>query len=198
MSTAEAPRNDPTIIKKYANRRLYNTGTSAYVTLVDLALMIKRGEDFVVLDAKSGDDITRSVLTQIIFEQEGKAGQNLLPSAFLRQLIGFYGDSLQTFVPRYLEMSLDSLTREQDSLRRHMGPAFGVPALKAMEEQARANMAMFFSMFAPLAHPAAPGAQSADQDGTPAESGPRGDLDDLRREMAEMKARLDALAGPRR
>jgi polyhydroxyalkanoate synthesis repressor PhaR len=93
----------PTTIKKYANRRLYNTGTSTYVTLEDLAAMVKEGEDFLVYDAKTGDDITRSVLAQIIFEQENKAGQNLLPTTFLRQLIRFYGDSMQMVVPKYLE-----------------------------------------------------------------------------------------------
>ena len=103
----------PTIIKKYANRRLYNTGTSAYVTLEDLACMVKRGEDFVVFDAKSGEDITRSVLAQIIFEQEGKSGQSLLPITFLRQLIRFYGDSMGMLVPSFLEFSLDKLAKEK-------------------------------------------------------------------------------------
>src|SRR5580692_7576602 len=109
---------EPVTIKKYANRRLYNTGTSTYVTLEDLAGMVKNGEDFVVFDAKTGEEITRSVLTQIIFEQENKeGGQNLLPIAFLRQLIRFYGDSMQMLVPRYLEVSIDSLTREQEKFR---------------------------------------------------------------------------------
>src|SRR6478672_4785834 len=107
-------QKEPITIKKYANRRLYNTGTSTYVTLEDLAAMVKTGEDFVVYDAKTGEDITRSVLTQIIFEQENKEGQNLLPITFLRQLIRFYGDSMQMLVPRYLEVSIDSLTREQE------------------------------------------------------------------------------------
>src|SRR3982750_113146 len=108
-----ATDKEPTVIKKYANRRLYHTGTSAYVTLDDLAGMVKAGEDFVVYDAKSGDEITRSVLTQIIFEQEGKGGQNLLPIAFLRQLIRFYGDSMQALVPSYLEHSIQTLTQNQ-------------------------------------------------------------------------------------
>ena len=116
---------EPITIKKYANRRLYNTGTSAYVTLEDLAGMVKTGEDFVVYDAKTGEDITRSVLTQIIFEQENKEGQNLLPIAFLRQLIRFYGDSMQMLVPRYLEVSIESLTREQEKFRHQMAQAFG-------------------------------------------------------------------------
>src|SRR6201985_3749587 len=109
-----AEEKEPVTIKKYANRRLYNTGTSTYVTLEDLASMVKAGEDFIVYDAKSGDDITRSVLAQIIFEQENKEGQNLLPVNFLRQLISFYGDQMQMLVPRYLEVSLDSLSRDQE------------------------------------------------------------------------------------
>ena len=110
---------EPTTIKKYANRRLYNTGTSTYVTLEDLAEMVKSGEDFTVFDAKTGEDITRSVLTQIIFEQENK-GQNLLPITFLRQLIRFYGDSIQNLIPTYLDFSIDSLVREQEKLRGQM------------------------------------------------------------------------------
>ncbi len=115
----------PTTIKKYANRRLYNTGTSAYVTLEDLAEMVKRGEDFVVYDAKTGEEITRSVLTQIIFEQEGKNGQSLLPIAFLRQLIRFYGDSIQMLVPSYLEFTIDKLTSDQHKFREQFGTALG-------------------------------------------------------------------------
>src|SRR3954467_14814448 len=124
MSTA-TKSDGPVTIKKYANRRLYNTGTSTYVTLEDLATMVKRGENFVVYDAKTNEDITRSVLAQIIFEQENKEGQNLLPINFLRQLIRFYGDSMQTLVPRYLEVSIESLTREQEKFRQHMTQAFG-------------------------------------------------------------------------
>ena len=115
-----AKTDQPTTIKKYANRRLYNTGTSTYVTLEDLAAMVKSGEDFLVYDAKTGDDITRTVLAQIIFEQENKAGQNLLPTTFLRQLIRFYGDSMQMVVPRYLEQSIDMLTREQEKYRKQL------------------------------------------------------------------------------
>ena len=120
-----ANNKQPITIKKYANRRLYNTGTSAYVTLEDLAGMVKKGEDFVVFDAKSGEDITRSVLTQIIFEQEGKGGQSLLPIAFLRQLIRFYGDSMQMLVPSYLEFSIDKLTSEQSKFRDKVAGGFG-------------------------------------------------------------------------
>jgi len=141
------------VIKKYANRRLYNTATSTYVTLDDLADMVKKGTDFVVYDAKSGDEITRSVLTQIIFEEESK-GQNLLPIKFLRQLIHFYGDSMQAFVPGYLEMSLESLTKEQDKLRQQLAEVWGADPFKAMQEQTERNMAMFHDamrMFNPFA-----------------------------------------------
>src|SRR5262245_2240437 len=138
-----AKPEDPVTIKKYANRRLYNTSTSTYVTLEDLATMVKNGEDFVVYDAKSNEDITRSVLAQIIFEQENKEGQNLLPINFLRQLIRFYGDSMQTLVPRYLEISLETLTREQEKFRQQMAQAFGGTPFGALEEQARRNMELF-------------------------------------------------------
>src|SRR5215208_7873980 len=123
-----AKSTEPVTIKKYANRRLYNTGTSTYVTLEDLAAMVKKGEDFVVYDAKSGDEITRSVLTQIIFEQENKEGQNLLPVTVLRQLIRFYGDSLQALVPSYLEFSMANLAQEQQKLRDQMAQTFGPKA----------------------------------------------------------------------
>src|SRR5207237_9053274 len=113
-SAKQKKEKQPVTLKKYANRRLYNTGTSTYVTLEDLASMVKNGEDFVVYDAKTGEDITRSVLAQIIFEQENKEGQSLLPTTFLRQLIRFYGDSIQLVAPRYLEQSIDTLTREQE------------------------------------------------------------------------------------
>src|SRR6201996_2883319 len=145
---------EPVTIKKYANRRLYNTGTSTYVTLGDLATMVKSGEDFVVYDAKTGEDITRSVLAQIIFEQENKEGQNLLPINFLRQLIRFYGDSMQMLVPRYLEVSIESLTREQEKFRQQMAQAFGGTPFGALEDQGRRNMEMFeraFAMFTPFA-----------------------------------------------
>src|SRR5262249_33855430 len=143
---------EPVTIKKYANRRLYNTGTSTYVTLEDLATMVKAGANFVVYDAKTGEDITRSVLAPIIFEQENKEGQSLLPITFLRQLIRFYGDSMQMLVPRYLEVSIDTLVREQEKMRAQMAQAFGVGAFGPLEDQVRRNMEMFqrtFAMFAP-------------------------------------------------
>src|ERR1700742_3422214 len=154
MTDAQTKAAEPVTIKKYANRRLYNTGTSAYVTLEDLASMVKTGDDFVVYDAKSGEDITRSVLTQIIFEQENKEGQNLLPITFLRQLIRFYGDSMQMMVPRFLEASIDSLTKEQGKFREHMSQTFGGVGCGPMEDQVHRNMEMFeraFAMFAPFA-----------------------------------------------
>ena len=166
-----AKSEEPVIIKKYANRRLYNTGTSTYVTLEDLASMVKAGEDFVVYDAKTNEDITRSVLTQIIFEQENKEGtQNLLPINFLRQLIRFYGDSMQMLVPRYLEVSLDSLTKEQSKFREQISQAFGMGGFGAMEDQVRRNMEMFertFAMFAPFA-------RQGGQSGRPAPRSPLG------------------------
>ena len=147
-------KKEPVTIKKYANRRLYNTGTSTYVTLEDLATMVKNGEDFIVYDAKTGEDITRSVLAQIIFEQENKEGQSLLPITFLRQLIRFYGDSMQMLVPRFLEASIESLSKEQGKFREQMAQAFGVGAFGPLEDQVRRNMEMFektFAMFAPFA-----------------------------------------------
>src|SRR6266581_656546 len=182
-----AKSDQPTTIKKYANRRLYNTGTSTYVTLEDLAAMVKEGEDFLVYDAKTGDDITRSVLAQIIFEQENKEGQNLLPINFLRQLIRFYGDSMQMMVPRYLEVSIDSLTREQTKFREQISTAFGMGGFGAIEEQVRRNMEMFertFSMFAPFARQGQASETTADADkaAKPIAGGaaPGGDIDDLK------------------
>src|SRR6201993_645865 len=165
-----AKSETPTTIKKYANRRLYNTGTSTYVTLEDLAAMVKEGENFLVYDAKSGEDITRSVLAQIIFEQENKQGQNLLPIAFLRQLIRFYGDSMQMLVPRYLEVSIESLTREQEKFRQQMAQAFGVGTFGPLEDQVRRNMEMFeraFSVFTPFARREDQAAAEPDKSATP-------------------------------
>ena len=191
-----AKTEEPTIIKKYANRRLYNTGTSSYVTLEDLAEMVKNEELFVVYDAKSGDEITRSVLTQIIFEQENK-GQNLLPIAFLRQLIRFYGDSMQNLVPSYLEFSIDSLTREQGKFREQMTHAFPGNAFEAMEEQVRRNTEMFeraMRMFSPFGAimpdlgTAKPEEKVAEAPAQPTE------LDRLKQQMEEMQKKLDAIA----
>ena len=207
MSQTTTKSEEPVTIKKYANRRLYNTGTSSYVTLEDLAAMVKTGEDFVVYDAKTGEDITRSVLAQIIFEQENKEGQNLLPIAFLRQLIRFYGDSMQMLVPRYLEVSIESLTREQEKFREQMAQAFGVGAFPSLEEQVRRNMEMFeraFAMFAPFARRESQAAEAAAEPGKAAPMGapkgtPKGtpvggDIDDLKRQLDEMQKKVDRLS----
>jgi polyhydroxyalkanoate synthesis repressor PhaR len=183
---------EPTTIKKYANRRLYNTGTSSYVTLDDLAEMVKRGEDFQVVDAKSGDDITRSVLTQIIVEQENK-GPNLLPVTFLRQLIRFYGDSLQNLVPTYLDFSIDALTREQEKFRNQMTQAFGVGPFVGLDEHVRRNTEMFeqaMRMFLPFSagrsNPSSRASSSA------SEASPS-DLDSLKRQLDEMQEKVKRL-----
>lgn len=202
-----AKTNEATIIKKYANRRLYNTGTSTYVTLEDLAVMVKDEDDFVVIDAKSGDDITRTVLTQIIFEQESK-GQNLLPITFLRQLIRFYGDSMQNLVPSYLEFSMSSLTREQEKLRSQMNQNFGSSAFEVLEDQVKRNADMFdraMKMFLPFdgANPAdmtgqaqAPEKESAPK---PAETqASSGDISDLKEQLAEMQKQIAALAAAKK
>ena len=178
-------KKEPVTIKKYANRRLYNTGTSTYVTLEDLAAMVKSGEDFIVFDAKTGEEITRSVLAQIIFEQENKEGQSLLPIAFLRQLIRFYGDSMQMLVPRFLEASIDSLTKEQGKFREQITQAFGVGAFGPLEDQVRRNMEMFektFAMFAPFARGQSKPAEKPQGSG--------GEMDDLKRQLDEMQKRL--------
>jgi len=190
-----ASDKEPTVIKKYANRRLYHTGTSSYVTLEDLAGLVRNGEDFVVYDAKSGDDITRSVLAQIIFDEESKDGQNLLPIAFLRQLIRFYGDSMQALVPRYLEFSMDNLTKDQNQFREQMskaltGGGFGGGAMEAMQAQTRANMAIFTEAFRVFNPFAAAAAAKAKTEAAPA----TGELGDLKRELNEMRERLDKLA----
>jgi polyhydroxyalkanoate synthesis repressor PhaR len=198
-STTPTKTAEPVTIKKYANRRLYNTGTSAYVTLEDLAAMVKTGEDFVVYDAKTGEDITRSVLTQIIFEQENKEGQNLLPIAFLRQLIRFYGDSMQMLVPRYLEVSIESLTREQEKFREQMAQAFGGGPFGALEEQVRRNMEMFeraFAMFTPFTRRENQGGGAPEPEKpAPKSGGGGGEIDDLKRQLDEMQRKVDKLSG---
>jgi polyhydroxyalkanoate synthesis repressor PhaR len=184
-------KKEPVTIKKYANRRLYNTGTSTYVTLEDLAAMVKDGEDFIVYDAKTGEDITRSVLAQIIFEQENKEGQSLLPITFLRQLIRFYGDSMQMLVPRYLEQSIDTFTREQGKFREQMAQVFGGVGFGSMEDQVRRNMEMFektFAMFAPFAR----GQSKSAETGKP--QGGASEMDELKRQLEEMQKKIDRLS----
>jgi len=195
-----AKTDQPTTIKKYANRRLYNTGTSTYVTLEDLAAMVKNGEDFLVYDAKTGEDITRSVLAQIIFEQENKAGQNLLPTTFLRQLIRFYGDSMQMVVPRYLEQSIDTLTREQEKFRKQMTSTFSGGPFAPLEEHVRRNMELFertFSMFKPFVPTRGGGSNNAPSTPEPAsEPLPEAstNIDDLRRQMKDMQEQLERMS----
>jgi len=192
-------KDDPVVIKKYANRRLYNTGTSTYVTLEDLAEMVKKGEEFTVQDAKSGDDITHPVLTQIIFELENsKDGQNMLPIPFLRQLIAFYGDQMQMIVPSFLEQSMVAFSKEQERLREQMKDAFGKAPIvsgpiKALEEQTRRNMEMFqnaMRMFTPFpaagAQAEAP-AREADKDAK------GGELQELKDQIAAMQRKLDTM-----
>ncbi|MBL4873831.1 MAG: polyhydroxyalkanoate synthesis repressor PhaR [Rhodobacteraceae bacterium] len=185
---------DTIVIKKYANRRLYNTEKSSYVTLDNLAEMVREGQDFVVIDAKSGDDITRSVLTQIIFEEESK-GHNMLPTKFLRQLIGLYGDSVQGFVPGYLEASMETFTKNQDELRDQMqGAVTGNPAMAGFEALARQNMDWFdnaMRMFKPSASGASddvePTRTNTDQEASDVELG------DLKAQLAQMQAQLSKL-----
>src|SRR5215469_10848060 len=145
MSTPSSNKQSngrPVVVKKYANRRLYNTATSSYVTLDDLARMIKEGGDFVVYDAKTSEDLTRSVLTQIIVEQEQK-GQNLLPISFLRQLISFYGDSMQFLVPGYLEQTMVAFARNQERMRENLRATFGIFPFGQFEEMGKQNIALF-------------------------------------------------------
>ena len=186
----------PTTIKKYANRRLYNTASSAYVTLADLAKMVKNGEDFVVFDAKTNEDITRSVLTQIIFEQEGIEGQSLLPTTFLRQLIRFYGDSMQALLPSYLEFSIDRFTGEKQAMReaasRMFGPeAFSAGSFAALQELTRKNLAAFnqaLGVFSPFAS-TVPVAEAA-----PKKANCSDDIDELRSQLSDMQKKLESLA----
>ena len=205
---------DAIVIKKYANRRLYNTATSSYVTLDTLCGMVKDGQNFVVQDAKSGEDITRSVLTQIIFEEESK-GQNLLPISFLRQLIGFYDDSLGTMLPGYLESSMATFAHNQDQIRQHLADSLGgVNPFRQMEELGRQNMAVFqqaMGMFNPLtgagtaAKSDGPNADSPKSDGpgpdagqqagpTPDQPSSGGELDRLRDQLAQMQQQLNRLS----
>ncbi len=199
MAGNDTPNAEPVVIKKYANRRLYNTETSSYVTLEHLAQMVKDGREFVVKDAKTGDDITRAVLTQIIFEEETKGGQTLLPVPFLRQLISFYGHGLESVVPSYLESALEMFTRNQERYCEYFeqqmsaakaftpGQAFG-----PFEELARQNLAAFeqaAKMFGGLG-----GEESGDKPAASDEVSGASSLDDLRRQLKAMQDQLDALS----
>ena len=149
QSAENKPAKPPVVVKKYANRRLYNTESSSYVTLEDLAQMVRAGRDFVVFDAKSGDDITRSVLTQIIVEEEAK-GSHLLPVSFLRQLIGFYGDNLQGVLPRYLEATMTGFSRQQEEMRRGMEQALRPFSLEEISQRNLTMMERAMSLFSPF------------------------------------------------
>ncbi|MBZ9654490.1 polyhydroxyalkanoate synthesis repressor PhaR [Phyllobacterium lublinensis] len=200
-----ASKTGDIVIKKYANRRLYNTGTSTYVTLEDLADMVKRNEDFTVQDAKTGEDITHSVLTQIIFELENKDGQNMLPIPFLRQLIAYYGDQMQVVLPAFLEQSMSAFAKEQERMREQLTAAFGktpidminVSApLKLVEEQVRRNTEMLqnaMRMFTPFPIGKAGGA--AESEDSPTTEKPNRDtgLDELKEQIAAMQRKLDSL-----
>ncbi|WP_306120313.1 MULTISPECIES: polyhydroxyalkanoate synthesis repressor PhaR [unclassified Roseitalea] len=198
-----AKNDGATIIKKYANRRLYNTGTSTYVTLDDLATMVKEDIDFTVQDAKSGEDITHSVLTQIIFEQEAKSGQTMLPVSVLRQLISFYGDQMQMVVPSYLEHSMAAFAKEQERIREQMTDMIGKSPMdvmatsqQMMREQTERNMAMFqeaMKMFNPFTvlsemQPGSGGSQTANGEDASAD-----DLQAMREQIAEMQRKLDKM-----
>ncbi len=184
----------PVVIKKYANRRLYNTQTSSYVTLDHLCEMVREGVDFEVRDARTGEDITRSVLTQIIFEEEAK-GQNLLPIRFLRQLIRLYGDSLQSFVPGYLDLSMESFAKNQEAIKHRVAEAFG-GGTQALEAMARQNLAMFeraMKMFSPFGVGMPGSARSSHE----AETGPRGgnsaSVSKPSDEISELKSEIEAM-----
>ncbi|HEV8679830.1 MAG TPA: polyhydroxyalkanoate synthesis repressor PhaR [Stellaceae bacterium] len=194
---------EPTIVKKYANRRLYNTASSSYVTLEDLAQMIKAGGDFVVYDAKSGEDITRSVLTQIIVEQEQK-GQNLLPISFLRQLIGFYGDSMQFLVPGYLEQAMIAFARNQEEMRNSLRATFGIFPFGQFEEMGKQNIALFeraLKMLSPYAREPQPaGAEKPPRAGGGGGSSEAEDprLHRLETQIEALRQQLEALGRDRK
>ena len=205
---APADKKEAVVIKKYANRRLYNTETSTYVTLEDLATMVRGDRDFVVYDAKTGDDLTHSVLTQIIVEQENRqGGQTLLPVPFLRQLIRFYDDSIGRMVPGYLQFSLENLVKEQEKIRAQFATAFSNPAaaFEVYQDQARKNMQMFeqaLSMWSPFTGSmtgkrgdAKPG---ADKGPAPdAKAGDSSEISELKTQLANMQQKIDKLTQDR-
>ena len=195
MSEDKAKAEGPVVIKKYANRRLYNTATSSYVTLGDLAKMVKGGSEFLVHDAKTGEDLTRAVLTQIIVEEEQK-GQNMLPIGFLRQLIGLYGDSMQFMVPRYLEQAMASFATNQDQMRKNLQDAFGgLFPFGSLEEMGKQNLALFektMKMFSPF-----PGVGGAGPDKPRAAGEPPADagtIKDLNSRLDQLQKKLEEIA----
>lgn len=199
---AAAPATTPVVVKKYANRRLYNTESSSYITLDNLAQMIRAGRDFVVYDAKTGEDITRSVLTQIIVEEESK-GRALLPTGFLRQLIGFYGDSLQTLIPRYLEQAMSVFARQQEQMRVAMQQSMGGFFPFNMEEVGRQNLAIMeraMHLFAPFYRQpgsAEPARTETEKSGTAEEiAALRAELTALRDQLAAAQQSVDNPPSP--
>jgi len=203
MAEQEGAEKRVVTIKKYANRRLYNTASSSYVTLDHLAQMVKDGVDFVVYDAKTGEDITRSVLTQIIVEEEAK-GQHLLPISFLRQLIGFYGDSMQWVVPKYLEHSMQSLAHNQEQMKEYFQNTFGsVFPFASIDAMSKQNMAMFeqaMRMFTPFQSPQDPRAEPRAKDPaqTGAKSGNEKAIDELQSRLDELQRQLGELTGSKK
>jgi polyhydroxyalkanoate synthesis repressor PhaR len=203
MTDDKAAEKPPITIKKYANRRLYNTATSSYVTLDHLATMVKEGTDFVVYDAKTGEDITRQVLTHIIVEEEGK-GQNLLPISFLRHLISFYGDSLQSIVPNYLDYSMQAFSRNQEQMREFVEESLGgLNPFGGFEEVGKKNMAMFeetMKLFSPFFPPGGKGNRGnpgAEGKGPAANAGGADadrQLSDLKSQLTEMQRQIDQLS----
>ena len=200
MAEQDSGAKSPVItIKKYANRRLYNTATSSYVTLDHLAEMVKEGAEFVVTDAKTGEDITRSVLTQIIVEQEGK-GQNLLPIKFLRQIIGFYGDSLGGLLPRYLEGSMEAFSQNETHMRKAMQDTFkGLFPMTRLEDMGKQNMALFenamkmFNPFGTMRGAAPPGGATSAAQQTATPGAKSDDIDALRSQLNAMQSQLERL-----
>ncbi len=206
MADKEDQKSAPITIKKYANRRLYNTATSSYVTLDHLCQMVKDGLDFVVYDAKTGEDITRSVLTQIIVEEESK-GQNLLPISFLRQLIGFYGDNMQWMVPRYLEYSMQSFARNQEQMRDYFQNTLGgMFPFGRLDEVSKQNFAMFeraMRMFSPFGgaeegQEGAPMPKPAPAAKPPAAPANAGDhtFEELQKQIDELQKQIASIAKP--
>ena len=204
MAAGKKGGDGPITIKKYANRRLYNTATSSYVTLEHLRDMVKEGVEFNVFDAKTGEDITRSVLAQIIFEEEGKQGQTMLPINFLRQLIKFYGDRMQAFVPSYLEMSMEGLAKNAENVRQNITEAFGgkLP-FGGFEDMARQNVQMFqraLKMFSPFGRGFGGGKASesstveTEPAAEPAKPSDPDEISELKSQLDEMKKQLDVLA----
>lgn len=204
MTSARPGEDRPIVIKKYANRRLYNTSTSAYVTLEDLAQMVRQGQEFTVHDAKTNEDLTRQILTQIIFEEENR-GEALLPVQFLRRLIGFYGGQMQGVLPSYLEMSLDAFSRQQEELRNQLKSTFGgAPGAGLLDEAVKRNMEMFeqamrmwpgFAMGQPAA---APRPEAPPEPSRPAGSTSDDAIAEMRRQMDQMRAQLDRMSGERK